>query len=203
MAQRLSSRPRRVLFNKCVQLCWTRGAGISGGRELGKQDSEAVRLVRTAWPGAASARKGEVPVWTRRVKWNQSEQVVPLAEPRGTSHAFFLLLVLTSLRETLHPVFVVLTLSSGPNPFGSTNLRSALSKSNAELERWPWRSSASLGVPVAPAHAEPPAPSAEVRPVPHVVAKTNSFSTDLKQALVFFLNLVTTNWFTGGIRQRF
>lgn len=202
MAQRLSSRPRRVLFNKRVQLCWARGAGISGGREgkarqrghqAGEDGLARGGLGQRRWSAHVN-EKGEMePVWAG----------CPIGWATRDQSCIFLLLVLTSLRETLHPMFVVSTLSSGPNPFGSTNLRSALSKSNAELERWPWRSSASLGVPAAPAHAEPPAPSAEVRPVPHVVAKTNSSSTDLKQALVFFLNLVTTNWFTGGIRQRF
>lgn len=69
--------------------CAVLEAQVSAKVVRGKQDSKAVSLVRRAWLGVAPARKARVCMQTKRVKSNQSEQVGPLAEPRGSSHAFF------------------------------------------------------------------------------------------------------------------
>lgn len=108
--------------------------------ERGKQDSKAVSLVRRAWLGGGLGQKRQS---TRVNEKGEIEPVsagCPIGWTTRDQSCILLLLVLTSLRETLHPVFVVSTLSSDPNPFSLTNSRSALSKSNTELERWPWHS---------------------------------------------------------------
>lgn len=188
-AECLSSRPQRLSFNKRIQWCQAQGTGMT---------CEEAEKRTARWQ---SCQPGEGP----GSGWPWPEKTECTCEPDGWNPTG-----LSRLSHQLHPQRPVMSFSTacfnipqgyGPshvccfntllwsNPFGLTNSCSALSKSSTELEWWPGCSMVLCGAPWC---------SSSKRPCR---SATQSLR-DLMQALVFFLNLVTSNWFTGPVRQQ-
>lgn len=123
--------------------------------ERGQQGGKAVSLRRDLAQGGLGQKR-----LSARVNQTGEIQLVcagcPIDCAMRDQSCVFLLPVLTSLRDMLHLMFVVSTLSSDPNSFGLTNLCLALSKSSTELEWWPGCSMVLHGAPGARGHAEVP-----------------------------------------------
>lgn len=151
VAQCLSFRPQRLSFTKCIQRCWAQGTGMCRGRE---RTARWQSCQPGSGPGLGQKRL------SARVNQMGGIQLVwagcPIDCTTRDQSCVFLLLVLTSLRDTLHLMFVVSTLSSDPDPFGLTNSCSALSKSSTELEWWPGCSMVLRGARAARGHVGVP-----------------------------------------------
>lgn len=188
VAQCLSSRPRRLSFNRHIQRCRAQGTGMTC--------EEAEK--RTA--RCQSCQPGEGP----GLGWPWPEKAECTCEPDGWNPTG-----LSRLSHQLHPEGPVMRFSAacfnspqgyGPshvccfntpfwsNPFGLTNSCSALSKSNTELEWGPGCSMVLCGAPRCSSSKRPRG------------SATQSLR-DLMQAFVFFTKSCDKQLITGPVRQ--